>query len=219
MKRASSILLLAIPLIFSICISPKLFSAETSDKVLIIIKERYGSADIQFLENDEVILMKQSLVEAGFKVEIASASGRTFWFKKVTLESDVKLAEANVEDYVGFIITCSALGINISLDRKQEPAFGEAFSKLEEVAIAKQIVEGEKPVAAQHKGVVILAKAGVLEGKKYSYQHELEIDNAIYGGLGVIKDGNIITSSFCPYYGSKDQTVKLTKALIAEIQK
>ena len=230
MKHVSSILLLAIPLIFSICISPKSFSAETSAKVLIILKERHGSADIQFMESDEVILMKQTLEEVGFMVHIGSASGRTFLrhrvtyeggvsMEKVTLESDYKLGEVNVDNYSGFLITCSSLGKNTSYDNKQEPAFGEAYSKPEEVAFAKKIVDSGKPIAAQHKGVVLLAEAGVLKGKKYSYKRDLQVDDAIYGGQDVVKDGNIMTSSFCSYHGPKDQTVEITKALIAEIQK
>ena len=219
MKQVSSILLLAISLIFSICIYPKSLPAETRDKVLIIIKERYGSADLQFMETNEAILMTQTLENAGFNVDVASASGRTFLIKKVTLESDIKLSEVNIEDYLGFLITCSALANNTSLDRKQVPAFGEAYSKPEEVTIAKRIVDSGKLIAAQGKGVVLLAEAGVLEGIKYSYQHNLPISEAVYSGNGVVQDGNIITSSFCPFHESRDQTVELTEALIAEIQK
>ncbi len=218
MKHVSLILLLAIPLIFSIGISPKSFSAETSDKVLIIIKEHYISAGIQSLSTNEAILMKQTLENAGFDVDIASVSGRKFLIGRVTLESDYKLGEVNVDNYSGFMITCSSLGLNISSDLSQIPAFGEAYSKPEEGAIAKIIVDSGKPIAAQVKGVVILAEAGVLKGKKYSYKRDLQVDDAIYGGQDVVKDGNIITSTFCPYHGPKDQTVELTKALIDTIQ-
>ena len=67
MKHVSSIRFLAIPLILSICMSPKSLSAENRDKILIIIKESYGidSGDRQFMETDEAILMKQTL-EPGF---------------------------------------------------------------------------------------------------------------------------------------------------------
>lgn len=232
MKHVSSVLFLAIPLIFSICISPISFSAENSDIVLIIIKESYGidSGDRQFMESEEAILMKKTLEEVGFMVHIASASGRTFLrdrvtyeggvsIERVTLESDYKLGEVKVDNYIGFIITCSGLGRNTNYDSKQEPAFGETYSKPEEVAFAKQIVDSGKPIGAQHRGVVILAEAGALKGKKYSYMHDLQLDDSVYGGQDVVKDGNIITSTFCPYFRSKDQTVKLTKALIVEIQK
>ena len=91
MKHVSSILLLAIALKFSICISPKSFSAETTAKVLIILKERHGSADIHFMESDEAILMKQTLEEVGFMVHIGSASGRTFLRHRVTYEGGVPM--------------------------------------------------------------------------------------------------------------------------------
>ena len=231
MKQVSSILLLAIALIFSI--GTKAFSAESSDKVLIIIKESYDRikrvANIQFMESDEAILMKQTLEEAGFMVHIASVSGRTFVrdrvtyevgmsVERVTLESDYKLGEVNVDNYIGFMITCSGLGRNTNFHSKKEPAFGENYSKPDEVAFAKKIVDSGKPIAAQHRAVVLLAEAGVLKGKKYSYERDLKLDDAIYGGQDVIKSGDIITSTYCPYYGPKDQTVELAKALIDAMQ-
>ena len=232
MKRISFILLLVISPVLFVCIWQKSLPAEGSDKILIIIKERYGidSGDRQFMESEEAIVMKQTLEEVGFMVHIASASGRTFLrdrvtyeggvsIERVTLESDYKLGEVNVDNYIGFIITCSGLGRNTNYDSKQEPAFGETYSKPEEVAIAKKIVGSGKPIAAQHRGVVLLAEAGALKEKEYSYIRDLQLNDAIYGGQDVVKDGNIITSTFCPYYRSKDQTVELTEALIAEIQK
>ncbi len=177
MKHVSSILLLAIALLFSIGISPKSFSAETGDNVLIIIKERYGSADTQFMQTEEAILMKQTLEEAGFMVHIASASGRKFWRRRVTnergewiekvaFESDYKLGEVNVDNYIGFMITCSGLGENISIDRKRVLAFGETYSKPEEVAIAKIIVDSGKPIAAQHKACCSSRRSGGFEREK-----------------------------------------------------
>jgi putative intracellular protease/amidase len=101
-------------------------------------------------------------------------------------------------------------------------SLGTSIVKPEEVAIAKQIVAKGKPVAAQRKGVVILAEAGVLAGKRYSYESNPTpntlFDEAIYSGKGVVQDGNIITSAYCPYHGSLDQTVELTQALIAGLQ-
>jgi len=43
----------------------------------------------------------------------------------------------------------------------------------------------------------------------------------IYSGDGVVQDGKIITSSYCPcgLPATPDQTVELTRALIAELQK
>ncbi len=204
MKRASLILLLVVSLVLSICVSQKPMSAGSSNKVLLILRERLDSADKQYLGTNEAVMMKSMLEEAGFTVVIASASGRTFLVEDITLESDLTLAEVKIADYAGFIIPCLALGTSVV--------------KPEEVAIAKQIVAEGKPVAAQRKGVLILAESGVLAGKRYSYKHDILSAEGIYSGKGVVQDGKIITSAYCPYHGSLDQTVELTQALIAEAE-
>jgi len=208
MKRASLILLLVVSLVLSIGVSQKLVSAGSSNRVLLILREQIYTSNKQYMNNNEALVMKSMLEEAGFKVVIASASGRTFMHGEIIIEPDLKLAEVKIPDYVGFIIPCMTLRT--------------VNTKPEEEAIAKQIVASGKPVAAQRKGVYILAKAGVLEGKRYSYErqsHDTPFDKAIYSGKGVVQDGNILTSTYCPYFGSLDQTAELTQALIAELQK
>jgi len=188
---------------------------ESGQKVLLILRETKGSYDQQFMGNNEAVVMKSMLEEAGFKVVIASASGRTFLRGDITLESDLKLAEVKIADYVGFIIPCMSLGRGRTTRGARDP-------KPEEVAIAKQVVAKGKPVAAQRQGVAVLAQAGVLVGRKYSFSSGVSFDprfaEAIYGGEGVVQDGNIITSAYCPFYDSLDQTAELTQAFIAELQ-
>ncbi len=96
----------------------------------------------------------------------------------------------------------------------------------EAVPIIQDAVAEGKPVAAQLGSVSILAKAGVLSGKKYAFQKEYAetepgLKDAIYSGDGVVQDGNIITSGVCPFWGKEkgiqDGTAALTKALIAEL--
>ena len=179
--------------------------------MLLMLREDTGSADKQHMTTNEAVMMKRMLEAAGFTVVIASASGRTFpGMSGITLESDVTLADVTIADYVGCIIPCMALqGSSV---------------KPEEVALAKQMVAAGKPVAAQHKGILILADAGVLVGKRYSWATDPFFDKrfkeAIYGGKEVVQDGKIITSAYCPGRGSDfDQTAELTQALIAELQK
>ena len=108
-------------------------------------------------------------------------------------------------DFIPFIFPC-CMGI------------GTAVVKPEEVAIAKQAVAMGKPVAAQRKGVVILSNAGVLEGKRHAYS----TGQGIYVKEGVVQDGNIITSTYCPgaadYYGKDDGTSQLTRLFIEAIK-
>jgi len=185
--------------------------AESGQKVLLILRERVGSSGGEgILTTNEAIVMKHMLEEAGFMVVIATASGTTYVNGDIKFESDLKLAEVKVTDYVGFIMPCLALGTS--------------NVKPEEVTIAKKIVAEGKPVAAQRKGVLILAQAGVLAGKRYSYfsepaSYDKQFDKAIYSGKGVVQDGNIITSSYCPYHGSLDQTAELTQTFIDELNK
>ena len=200
MKRASLILLLVVSLVLSSCVSQKSVPTGSSNRVLLILREQTFSANKQYMNNNEALVMKSMLEEAGFRVVIASASARTFIREDITLESNLKLSEAKIGDYVGFIIPCMSLGNSIV--------------KPEEVTIAKQAVVSGKPVAAQRKGVLILSNAGVLEGKRHAYN----TGQGVFIDEGVVQDGNIITSAYCPYHGSLDQTVELTQALIAALQ-
>jgi putative intracellular protease/amidase len=214
MKRISFMLLVILvvgaALVLALCIAQQSVSAERSNKVLLMLRE-IGSADEQYMTTNEALMIKKMLEEAGFTVVIASVSGLKFvrMGEDIALEPDVTLADVNIADYVGCIIPCMA--------------FPGAIVKPEEVALAKHIVAAGKPVAAQHKGVVILAEAGVLVGKRYSYDAEQTYDprfnGGIYSGNGVVQDGKIITSSYCPDFGVMDQTAELIQTLIAELQK
>ncbi len=204
MYRVSLILALVVTLVLLSCASQQSVTKESSSRVLLILREYVGyigSSDIQHLGTNEAVVMKSMLEEAGFKVVIASASVQTFSHRDITLESDLRLGEVKIADYVGFIIPCLSLGTSTV--------------KPEEVAIAKQAALSGRPVAAQRKGVVMLSDAGVLEGRRHAYY----TDQGIYVEKGVVQDGNIITSAYCPYHGSKDQTVELTQLFIAELKR
>lgn len=176
-------------------------------RVLLLLRESVGTSEKQNMLTDEAIMMKSMLEEAGFDVDIASASGRTFLHEDTTLESDLTLAEVNVADYDGFIIPCMDLGTT--------------YVKPEEVEMAKLIAATGKPVAAQRKGVHLLLEAGALVGKRYSYEANRGdfgiFEGAIYDGNGVVQDGNIITSSYCRYHAPQDQTAELVQALIQSL--
>jgi len=78
-------------------------------------------------------------------------------------------------------------------------------------------------LAASHSSVIILAEAGVLASKRYAFRMDPQLryssfTGAIYGGTGVVQDGNIITCGACPQvaptYGLPDGTAELTQAFI-----
>lgn len=197
--------------------------AEDGSKVLIIPREG-DSFDIELMLKKEVGVMTQMLRDAGFVVNVATASGETIVAPTSKLKPDMKLAEVKKEDYIGFIMPCMAVG-----GIPGPPVAPEA------VAIVKHAVAEGKPVAAQFGSVIILAQAGVLKGKKYAFLDDPlkptsfrtvtdpRFEDAIYSGWDVVQDGSIITSGVCPYLekmtGLPDGTTKLTQAFIDELKK
>ena len=180
------------------------------ERVLLFIRHG-GSADIEYMVQQEVGVMMRMLEEAGFKVIVATDSGepiKDLITKSKLLKPDLKLADVRINDYVGIIMPCMAKG-----------TWGHADP--EEIVLVKEAVPQGIPIAAQRGAIIILAEAGVLEGKKYAFTDH-RFKGAIYSGQGVIRDGNIITSSHCPnaarYYGADDGTPELTKLFIEAIK-
>ncbi|HLO60535.1 MAG TPA: DJ-1/PfpI family protein [Bacteroidales bacterium] len=183
------------------------FKAETP-KVLMFIQD--NSYDTGYMLKNEAGLMKQILQESGFTVEIATLSGELLNSDSISIQPDLKLSEANVKNYAGFIIPCMA-----AKDTVITP---------EERRFVKSITEQNKPLAAETGAVLILAKAGLLKGKKYAFvesyvnQWKTDFEGAIFSGEGVIRDGNIMTSGICPMqtkmYGKANGTAELTKMLV-----
>jgi len=159
--------------------------------------------------------MTSMLEEAGFEVLVATASGEPIKARTTELIPDLKLADVKVNDYVGIIMPCMAKGA--------VPLWN---ASPEEISLVKEAVAQGKPIAAQTGSIIILAEAGVLVGKKYTFyldpHWEESFEGAIYSGEGVIQDGNIITSSHCPYmaryYGGDAGTSELTKIFIETIE-
>ena len=160
---------------------------------------------------NEVGIMSEILKLGGFEVKVATISGEVLNAGSITLTPDLKLSEANIDDYAGFILPCMASGDSVNL---------------ETVAFIKKVADKNKPVAAQTGSVFTLAKAGILNGKKYAFVEEEnwnakmypEFNGGIFNGTGVIQDGNVVTSGTCPWMARmanhQDGTTKLTLALI-----
>jgi putative intracellular protease/amidase len=187
----------------------------SKQKVLLYIRKG-TSGDKELMLTQEVGVMTSMLEEAGFEVIVATVSGEPIEAKTTELIPDLKLADVKVSDYVGIIVPCMAKG--------PAPYWHAAP---EEIMLVKEAAAQGKPMAAQHGGIIILAEAGILVGKKYAYRPDPSLykgfASAIYCGKGVVQDGNIITSSTCPgltkSYGHKDGTSELTELFIKAIKK
>jgi len=186
-------------------------ASEQKPKVLLFIRKG-TSHRIELMLKEEVGVMTSMLEEAGFEVIVATASGEPIKAQTREFIPDLKLADVKVNDYVGIIMPCMAKG-----------AVPSWHASPQEISLVKEAVAQGKPIAAQQGPIIILAEAGVLVGKKYTYYFDPEWGNnsfvgAIYSGVGVIQDGNIITSSNCPYLAFGDGTSELTKLFIETIK-
>ncbi len=215
--------IIIVAILVSIAVCGALAHAEGGSKVLLIPREGY-SQDIKLMLDKEVGVMMRMLRRAGFKVEVATASGVTIVSPALDLKPDLRLADVKEADYAGLIMPCMAVG-----GIPGPPVAPEA------VAIVKQAVAEGKPVAAQFGSVMILAQAGILKGKNYAFLADPlkpapwrkitdpRVVGAIYSGRNVVQDGNIITSAVCPKIekmtGLPNQTTKLTQTFIAELKK
>jgi len=186
---------------------------KSAPKVLLVIKE--GSSQLEYMLINEVEKMSSVIKQSGFEVAIATISGEVLNAGSVSVKPDLKLSEVKTKDYTGFIFPCMVLDL----------------ATPEMIKIVKKAVDMGKPVAAQAGSLVILAKAGILKGKKYalgsdpgtqSEATQLLFKGGIYSGTGVVQDGIIITSGTCPWIaktsGREDGTVNLTQTLIETIK-
>jgi putative intracellular protease/amidase len=200
-------------LLFLSCLM--LLSCSKSHKVLIFVRD--GSTNLKFMLENEVGRMKDLLTQEGYEVNLATITGEQIVNDSISLKPDMKLTSADVEDYVGLMIPCMAAGATINP---------------EAVDFVKKAVNRRMPVAAQTNAILILAKAGALNGRKYAFYNEdirksaqyPEFQKAIYSGNGVVRDGNIITAAYCPQMALnsqgkfKDCTTELTREFIEAVK-
>jgi protease I len=185
--------------------------SQKSPKVLRFMRNAQKSGDLAYMLKKEVGVMKDTLEKSGYKVIVATLDGSSFTAGSTTVKADVKLADAKVAEYAGFILPCLAV--------PSYPAPPEVSP--DAITLVKNAVTAGKPVAAQTGSLWTLAEAGLLKGKKYAYAMEegnLYFAGAIFAGTGVVRDGLIITSGICPYMARarklKDGTEELTLALV-----
>lgn len=194
---------------------------QSGRKVLMVSPEGY-STDLHFMIKMEVGVMTVLLKRAGFEVDIARTSGQPILGPTEKIEKVLRLSEINLDNYVGVIMPCMAVGW-----------FPGPPVSPEAVVVVKKAPADGKPVAAAANSSIILAEAGVLKGKKYAYagdplkttqfrtRTDLRFKDAIYSGPSVAQDGKIITSGVCPglerFLAMQNGTVELTQKFIAAI--
>ena len=185
--------------------------AQDAPKVLLFMRNAEKSDDLEYMLKKEVGVMKDTLEKSGYKVIVATLDGSPFTKGSTTVKADIKLADAKVADYAGFILPC--LGVP---SYPAPPAVSP-----ESIALVKNAVSAGKPVAAQTGSLWTLAEAGVLKGNKYAYAFEEKnsyFAGATFAGTGVVRDGLVLTSGYCPFMALKmnvkDGTEQLAMRLV-----
>ncbi len=229
--RLRSTVVLAALLFCTVLIAPVPTPAgaqSSSGKVLLIPREGY-SQDLDLAISKEIGVMTKLLTGAGFTVDIATTSGAPLIGTTQRIDNVKRLADVNASAYAGLILPCMAVGIFPG-----PPVAPEA------IAVVRKTLADGKPVAAALGSVNVLAEAGVLKGKKYSYLRDplkpdavsndtdVRFTDALYVSPGVTQDGQIITCGVCPViekvhnwgmdpFGTPSAAVKLTEMFIAAI--
>jgi protease I len=189
--------------------------AQNSPKVLLFLRNAKNVGDLEYMLKKEVGVMKDTLEKSGYKVVVATLDGSSVTAGATTVKADIKLADAKIADYAGFMLPC--------LSVPSYPAPPEISQ--EAIDLVKNAFSAGKPVAAQTGSLWTLAKAGVLKGKKFAYAMEEKnslFAGATFAGTGVVRDGHIITSGYCPFMALKmnvkDGTEPLTLAFVAAMK-
>jgi putative intracellular protease/amidase len=191
-----------------------IIAAQGQTKRVLFVPRGIGARD-QLIER-EAFRIITGLRDAGFTVEIATDSGQRYRGVKLAIDVDYKLNDVDISKYNAVVFACMAQG-----------NFGEWHASEDEKGIVREAARRNILLAAQDGSIVILAEAGVLVGKKYAFLKDKSTYKVMakteYAGQGVIRDGQIITSSGCPLvpaeYGeeNKDYTTmyieEITKAL------
>ena len=98
------------------------------------------SADLEYMLQKEVGVMQDTLQRSGYKVVVATLDGSSFSAGSTTVKADIKLADAKVSEYAGFILPCLAVA-----------SYPEPEVSPEAIALAQAAIASGKPCLATQR--------------------------------------------------------------------
>ena len=146
-------------------------------KVLIMLAEGF--------ETLEALSVKDICARAGIACDLCGVTNKVVASShKIKVEADVCFEEGNFSDYDAIVIPGGM------------PGSANLRDNIKVTSLVKEYYDNKKIVASICAGPIVLAKAGILEGKKVtSYPgFEEELGNVNYKEEVVVRDENIITS-------------------------
>lgn len=139
--------------------------------------------------DEEVFGIRSALEKTGVRVSIGSLTARTcHGMLGGTVEADTAIADANAGDFDALVL---AGGSSVPALLWKDKALGTLVSAM---------AESNKPVAAIGLSTVVLAKAGLLKGKRATVHYlpealdELKNAEAAYVKEPVVVEGRLITA-------------------------
>ena len=188
---------------------PATVNAQEESAVFMFIRD--GSRDLDLMLTQEVVVMKNMLEDAGYEVDIATASGEPMVADTITIAPTVSLDEVDVSAYAGVVLPCMAPARGFGVPDKVD-------------AIMRQAVKMDLPIAASRGSVETLAHAGGIVGRRYAFASAVDLEKrpeflgGDFQGIGVVRDGNVSTAGICPLaaksLGEPDGTTDLMLAFI-----
>lgn len=149
------------------------------EAVLVVVPD----SDFQQLEYSAVV---DALKSAGYPVVIANREGGDSFSGDVAVRSDLAIADADAADYEAVVLIGG-------------PGAAELFDDADLQALVREAAAGDKVVAAICLSPVVLARAGVLEGRQGTVWEgetaELEQAGCTVVGAPVVADGLIVTGN------------------------
>jgi putative intracellular protease/amidase len=159
--------------------------AQSKGKVLMILRPgNQDAADLMLTA--EAAVMKSDLIEAGYAVVVATVTGQPMTGSTASIKANLRLSAVKAADYRGFILPCMAAG--------NSPVPPET------IEVVRKALVLNRPIAAQNSAVLVLSQSGALRDRHFAIEADLAsmIADGVYGGIGVVQDGNIVTSGTCP---------------------
>lgn len=191
---------------------PATVHAQEESTVFMFIRD--GSRDLDLMLNREVAVMKNMLEDAGYSVDIATASGEPMVADTITIAPTVSLDGLDISAYAGVVLPCMA------------PARGHGVPD-EVDDIMRKAVKLGMPIAASRGSVETLAQAGGIVGRRYAFASAVDLGKrpeflgGDFQGTGVVRDANVSTAGICPLaaksLGEPDGTTDLMLAFIESL--
>ncbi|MCX6808448.1 MAG: DJ-1/PfpI family protein [Candidatus Berkelbacteria bacterium] len=139
---------------------------------------------------EELFQTKQAFDDEGIGVTIASTTiGECYGASGQSVEVDFELSQINAEDYQAVVFVGG-------------PGTPQILVEESALSLARDFFKAGKIVAAICWAVAVLARSGILDGKKATIwpgaKEELISRGIVYTKEGVTVDGNIVTADGVP---------------------